>query len=81
MKTRIKKLRNYGKDGYVYFVQELGNDGMFRTIEGGYAKDREGAEKIRKAYRLTAKRAEQFNAKFQYQVLRFPVDYEKCRDK
>ena len=74
-------MRVLGKDLSVYTVQELGNDGVFRTIEGGYAKDREGAEKIRKAYKLTAKRVEQFNAKFQHQVLRFPVDYEKCRDK
>ena len=73
-------MRVLGKDLSVYTVQELGNDGVFRTIEGGYAKDREGAEKIRKAYKLTAKRVEQFNAKFQHQVLRFPVDYEKCRD-
>lgn len=74
-------MRVLGKDLSVYTVQELGNDGVFRTIEGGYAKDREGAEKIRKAYKLTAKRVEQFNAKFQHQVLKFPVDYEKCRDK
>lgn len=71
-------MRVLGKDLSVYTVQELGNDGVFRTIEGGYAKDREGAEKIRKAYKLTAKRVEQFNAKFQHQVLKFPVDYEKC---
>lgn len=74
-------MRVLGKDLSVYTVQELGNDGVFRTIEGGYAKDREGAEKIRKAYKLTAKRVQQFNDKFQHQVLRFPVDYEKCRDK
>lgn len=73
-------MRVLGKDLSVYTVQELGNDGVFRTIEGGYAKDREGAEKIRKAYKLTAKRVEQFNAKFQHQVLKFPVDYEKCRN-
>ena len=73
-------MRVLGKDLSVYTVQELGNDGVFRTIEGGYAKDREGAEKIRKAYKLTAKRVEQFNAKFQHQVLKFPVDYEKCGD-
>lgn len=70
-------MRVLGKDLSVYTVQELGNDGVFRTIEGGYAKDREGAEKIRKAYKLTAKRVQQFNAKFQHQVLKFPVDYEK----
>ena len=81
MITRIKRMRVLGKDLSVYTVQELGNDGVFRTIEGGYAKDREGAEKIRKAYKLTAKRVEQFNAKFQHQVLKFPVDYEKSRDK
>lgn len=74
-------MRVLGKDLSVYTVQELGNDGVFRTIEGGYAKDREGAEKIRKAYKLTTKRVQQFNDKFQHQVLRFPVDYEKCRDK
>lgn len=73
-------MRVLGKDLSVYTVQELGNDGVFRTIEGGYAKDREGAEKIRKAYKLTAKRVEQFNAKFQHQVLKFPVDYEKCEN-
>lgn len=74
-------MRVLGKDLSVYTVQELGNDGVFRTIEGGYAKDRKGAENIRKAYKLTAKRVQQFNAKFQHQVLKFPVDYEKCRDK
>lgn len=74
-------MRVLGKDLSVYTVQELGNDGVFRTIEGGYAKDREGAENIRKAYKLTAKRVERFNAKFQHQVLKFPVDYEKRRDK
>lgn len=74
-------MRVLGKDLSVYTVQELGNDGVFRTIEGGYAKDREGAENIRKAYKLTAKRVQQFNAKFQHQVLKFPVDYEKCGDK
>ena len=78
MKTRIKKLRNYGKDGYVYFVQELGNDGMFRTIDGGVCAAEEDAKKVRKAYKLTAKRVQQFNDKFQHQVLKFPVDYEKC---
>lgn len=77
MKTRIKKLRVVGKDRYVYFVQELGNDGMFRTIEGGVCSTEEDAKKVRKAYKLAAKRVEQFNAKFQHQVLRFPVDYEK----
>lgn len=74
-------MRVLGKDLSVYTVQELGNDGVFRTIGGGYAKTKEEAEKIRKAYKLTAKRVEQFNAKFQHQVLKFPVDYEKCRDK
>lgn len=77
MITRIKRMRVLGKDLSVYTVQELGNDGVFRTIEGGYAKTKEEAQKIRKAYKLTAKRVEQFNAKFQHQVLRFPVDYEK----
>lgn len=81
MKTRIKKLRVVGKDRYVYAVQELGNDGMFRTIDGGVCFTEEDAKKVRKAYKLTAKRVQQFNAKFQHQVLTFPVDYEKCRDK
>lgn len=81
MRTRIKKQRLLGKYKYAYVVQELGNDGMFRTIDGGVCFTEEGAKKVRKAYKLAAKRVEQFNAKFQHQVLKFPVDYEKCRDK
>lgn len=81
MKTRIKKLRLAGKYQYAYVVQELGNDGKFRTIDGGVCFTEEGAEKVRKLYKLTANRVQQFNAKFQHQVLTFPVDYEKCRDK
>lgn len=79
MKTRIKKINEQRQERFC--VQELGSDRQFRTIEGGYSKTKEEAEKVRKAYKLTAKRVQQFNAKFQHQVLTFPVDYEKCRDK
>lgn len=79
MKTRIKKITEHCQERFC--VQELGNDGVFRTIDGGCCKTLEEAQKVRKAYKLTAKRVQQFNAKFQHQVLTFPVDYEKCRDK
>lgn len=79
MKTRIKKINEQRQE--CFCVQELGNDGMFRTIEGGCCKTLEEAQKVRKTYKLTAKRVQQFNAKFQHRVLTFPVDYEKGRDK
>lgn len=53
-----------GKYKYAYVVQELGNDGMFRTIDGGVCFTEEGAKKVRKAYKLAAKRVEQFNTKY-----------------
>ena len=83
MKTRIKKINATINEQRQerFCVQELGNDGVFRTIDGGVCYTKEGAEKVRRAYKLTAKRVQQFNAKFQHQVLKFPVDYEKCRDK
>ena len=79
MKTRIKKINEQRQERFC--VQELGSDRQFRTIPGGVCFTEEGAEKVRKAYKLAAKRVQQFNAKFQHQVLTFPVDYEKCRDK
>lgn len=48
MRTRIKEFRN--KDGKVscYVVQELCDDGVFRTIDGGVCDTKEQAEKVRK---------------------------------
>ena len=50
MRTRIKEFRK--KDGKVscYVVQELCDDGVFRTIDGGMCDSREEAEEVRKKY-------------------------------
>ena len=80
MKTRIKRLRVVGKDRYVYAVQELGNDGMFRTIAGGVCYSKEDADKVRARYKRVAKDVAAFNKRFQHQTLTMPVDYEKRRD-
>nr|DAK77084.1 MAG TPA: hypothetical protein [Caudoviricetes sp.] len=64
MRTRIKEFRK--KNGRVscYIVQELGNDGQFRTIDGGMCDSREEAEKVRKKYKDVGRFVNQFNKKY-----------------
>lgn len=83
MRTRIKKSKTLvnGSEVTRHLVQELGNDGMFRTIAGGVCYSREDADKVRARYKRVAKDVNAFNKRFQHQVLTFPVDYEKYRDK
>lgn len=82
MRTRIKKSKTLvnGSEVTRHLVQELGNDGMFRTIAGGVRYSREDADKVRARYKRVAKDMNAFNKKFQHQVITLPVDYEKRRD-
>lgn len=82
MRTRIKKSKTLvnGSEVTRHLVQELGNDGMFRTIVGGVCYSKEDADKVRARYKRVAKDVNAFNKKFQHQVLTLPVDYEKRRD-
>lgn len=82
MRTRIKKSKTLvnGSEVTRHLVQELGNDGMFRTIVGGVCYSREDADKVRARYKRVAKDVNAFNERFQHQVITLPVDYEKRRD-
>lgn len=82
MRTRIKKSKTLvsGSEVTRHLVQELGNDGMFRTIAGGVCYSREDADRVRARYKRAAKDVNAFNKKFQHQVITLPVDYEKRRD-
>lgn len=82
MRTRIKKSKTLvnGSEVTRHLVQELGNDGMFRTIAGGVCYSREDADRVRARYKRVAKDVNAFNKKFQHQVITLPVDYEKRRD-
>lgn len=82
MRTRIKKSKTLvnGSEVTSHLVQELGNDGMFRTIVGGVCYSRQDADKVRARYKRVAKDVNAFNKKFQHQVITLPVDYEKRRD-
>lgn len=82
MRTRIKKSKTLvnGSEVTRHLVQELGNDGMFRTIAGGVCYSREDADKVRARYKRVAKDVNAFNKRFQHQVITLPVDYEKRRD-
>lgn len=64
MRTRIKEFRK--KDGKVscYVVQELGNDGQFRIIDGSMCDSREEAEAVRKKYEAVGRFVNQFNKKY-----------------
>lgn len=64
MRTRIKEFRK--KDGKVscYVVQELCDDGVFRTIDGGMCDSREEAEAVRKKYKAVGRFVNQFNKKY-----------------
>lgn len=82
MRTRIKEFRK--KDGKVscYVVQELCDDGVFRTIDGGMCDTKEQAEKVRKSYKAVGKLVRQFNEKYDgHAILHFPkfqpCDYQK----
>lgn len=82
MRTRIKKSKTLvnGSEVTRHLVQELGNDGMFRTIVGGVCYSREDADRVCARYKRVAKDVIAFNKRFQHQVLTLPVDYEKRRD-
>lgn len=82
MKTRIKKSKTLvnGSEVTRHLVQELGNDGMFRTIVGGVCYSKEDADKVRARYKKVSRDVAAFNKRFQHQVLTMPVDYEKRRD-
>lgn len=82
MRTRIKEFRK--KDGTVscYAVQNLEDDGVFRTIDGGMCDTKEEAEKVRKSYKAVGKLVRQFNEKYDgHAILHFPkfqpCDYQK----
>lgn len=82
MKTRIKKSKTLvnGSEVTRHLVQELGDDGMFRTIVGGVCYSKEDADKVRARYKKVAKDVAAFNKRFQHQTLTMPVDYEKRGD-
>lgn len=82
MRTRIKKSKILvnGSEVTRYLVQELGNDGMFRTIVGGVFYSKENADEVRARYKKVARDVAAFNKLFQHQTLTMPVDYEKRRD-
>lgn len=82
MRTRIKEFRNKNGKFSFYVVQELGNDGQFRTIDGGVCDAKEQAEKVRKSYKAMGKFVRQFNEKYDgHAILHFPkfqpCDYQK----
>lgn len=81
MKTRIKKSKVLINCSEVtgYLVQELGNDGMFRTIVGGVCYSKEDADKVRARYKRVSKDVAAFNKRFQHQTLTMPVDYQMIR--
>lgn len=65
MKTRIKKSKTLvnGSEVTRHLVQELGNDGMFRTIVGGVCYSKEDVDKVRARYKKVAKDVAAFNIK------------------
>lgn len=73
MRTRVKEFRK--KDGTVscYAVQNLEDDGVFRTIDGGMCDTKEEAEKVREGYKAIAKFLRKFNG---HATLHFPK-YQK----
>ena len=73
MRTRIKEFRNKKGKVSCYVVQELCNDGVFRTIDGGMCDSREEAEKVRKSYKAVGKLVRRFNEKYDgHAILRCP---------
>ena len=81
MKTRIKKNKALVNCSEVtgYLVQELGNDGMFRTIVGGVCYSKEDADEVRARYKKVCRDVAAFNKRFQHQTLTMPVDYQKIK--
>lgn len=78
MKTRIKKINEQHQERFC--VQELGNDGVFRTIAGGVCYSKDDADKVRARYKKVDRDVAAFNKRFQHQTLTMPVDYEKRRN-
>lgn len=80
MKTRIKKSKALVNCSEVtgYLVQELGNDGMFRTIVGGVCYSKEDADKVRARYKKVGRDVAAFNKRFQCNTITLPVDFQKC---
>lgn len=81
MKTRIKKSKALVNCSEVtgYLVQELGSDGMFRTIVGGVCYSKEDADKVRARYKKVGRDVAAFNKRFQCNTVSLPVDFEKCK--
>lgn len=80
MKTRIKKNKTLvnGSEVTRHLVQELGNDGMFRTIVGGVCYSKEDADKVRARYKKVGRDVAAFNKRFQCNTITLPVDFQKC---
>lgn len=80
MKTRIKKNKTLvnGSEVTRHLVQELGNDGMFRTIVGGVCYSKEDADKVRARYKKVGRDVAAFNRRFQCNTITLPVDFQKC---
>lgn len=73
MRTRIKEFRKKNGKVSCYIVQELCDDGVFRTIDGGMCDTKEQAEKVRKSYKAVGKLVRQFNEKYDgHAILHFP---------
>lgn len=67
-----------GKARYVYAVQNLEDDGVFRTIDGGICETEEQAEKVRKSYKAVAKFIRQFNENYRVRhVIHLSSDSKK----
>lgn len=64
MRTRIKEFRNKNGKVSFYVVQELCDDGVFRTIDGGMCDSREEAEEVRKKYKAVGRFVNKFNKKY-----------------
>ena len=80
MKTRIKKSKALVNCSEVtgYLVQELGNDGMFRTIVGGVCYSKEDADKVRARYKKVGRDVAAFNKHFQCNTVSRPIDFQRC---
>ncbi len=80
MKTRIKKSKALVNCSEVtcHLVQELGNDGMFRTIAGGVCYSKEDADKVRARYKRVGRDVAAFNRRFQCNTVSLPIDFQRC---
>lgn len=82
MRTRIKEFRKKNGEVSCYIVQELCDDGVFRTIGGGMCYTKEQAEKVRKLYKALRKFVRRFNEKYDGHAILHshksqPCDYQK----